>query len=61
MTVTMKKTILIMIAALAALVSCDALLKEESKTAITANWLKTTPEGLDKMVIALYEIGRAHV
>ena len=50
-----------MIAALAALVSCDALLKEESKTAITANWLKTTPEGLDKMVIALYERDRDRV
>lgn len=54
----MKKTIFIMIAAVAALVSCDKMLLEESKTAITANWLKTTPEGLDKMVVALYERDR---
>ena len=57
----MKKTIFIMMAALAALVSCDKLLQEESKTSITANWLKTTPEGLDKMVIALYERDRDRV
>ncbi len=50
-----------MMAALAALVSCDKLLQEESKTSITANWLKTTPEGLDKMVIALYERDRDRV
>ena len=50
-----------MAAALAALVSCDKMLQEESRTSITANWLKTTPEGLDKMVIALYERDRDRV
>ena len=50
-----------MMAALAVSVSCDKMLKEESRTSITANWLKTTPEGLDKMVVALYERDRDRI
>lgn len=41
--------------------SCTQLLKEESKTAITSDWLVSTPEGLDRVVIALYDKDRSIV
>lgn len=54
----MKKIIFTVVAAFAALVSCDSMLQEESRTSITAEWLKTTPAGLSRMVTALYERDR---
>lgn len=58
----MKKIMLaLMLAAAGMTISCERMLQEESKTAITANWLKTTPEGLDMMMVALYETDREAV
>ena len=38
--------------------SCTDMLMEESKTSITSNWLVTTPDGLNRMVVGLYERDR---
>lgn len=37
------------------------MLKEESKTSVTSDWLKQNPEGLDRMVVALYDRDRSIV
>ena len=39
--------------------SCTKMLQEESKTEVTSSWLVTTPDGLDRMVIALYDQDRS--
>lgn len=41
--------------------SCTGMLMEESKTSVTSNWLVSTPDGLDRMVIALYDKDRSLV
>lgn len=38
--------------------ACTDALMEDSKTKITTDWLKTTPEGLESMVIGLYDYDR---
>ena len=56
----MKKIYIIFLSAicLGLISSCAGTLEEESKTNITSNWLKTTPEGLNSMVIGLYDYDR---
>lgn len=57
----MKRIIVfvLLVAAVLAPSSCNKMLEEESRTSITSNWLKTTPKGLDLMIVALYERHRA--
>lgn len=56
----MKKIIFISMVLLSGVFfSCTDMLMEESKTKITSNWLVSTPDGLDRMVIALYDKDRS--
>lgn len=56
---TMKKIAILSSVLLLGLgTSCTDMLMEESKTSITSNWLVTTPDGLDRMVIGLYDRDR---
>ena len=56
----MKKTIIISFAILAGVFSsCTGMLQEESKTSVTSNWLVSTPDGLNRMAVALYDEDRS--
>ena len=46
------------IAAIATLPSCEDFLNPESKTDITYNYLISTPDGLSRAVIGLYNMER---
>lgn len=54
----MKNYIYVIIICLLANIGCSDFLKEESENSFTANALLETPEGLEKMVMALYPYER---